>query len=81
VIVRRGSFEFGKKKEPLMERLPSGTQRRDATRPTTKVEATTAKVEAALASREEAAKIRRRLLMMIVENEQKRRSQPSTTSA
>jgi hypothetical protein len=75
VVVRRGRFEFGKKKEPLMDRVPSGKQRRDAVSPST------AKVEAALASRDEAAKLRRRLLMMIVDNEQKRRSQPSTTSA
>ena len=61
-----------------MERVPfkSGKQRRDADRSTVSVETTTAKVEAALTSREEAAKLRRRLLEMIVENE-KRRRQPS----
>ena len=61
-----------------MDRVPSGKLRRDAVRPTVKVEATTPKVEAALASREEAAQLRRQLLKMIVENEQKRRSNPVT---
>ena len=61
-----------------MDRVPfkSGNQRRDADRSTNAVEPTTSKVEAALTSREEAAKLRRRLLELIVENEKKRR-QPS----
>ncbi len=67
-----------------MNKRPSGNQRRDAARPTAQGEATTAKVAAALASREEAAKLRRRLLEMIVDNEQIRRQTsselaPSTT--
>jgi membrane protein YdbS with pleckstrin-like domain len=60
-----------------MDRVPAGKQRRDAAPSTQKVETATTKVEAALASREEADKLRRRLLKMIVENEQKRRSTPS----
>ena len=47
-------------------------------RPNPQVEAATAKVEAALTSREEAANLRRRLLEMIVENEKKRHSPPTT---
>jgi hypothetical protein len=62
-----------------MDRVPSGRQRRDAAQSTQKVETATTKVEAALALREEADKLRRRLLKMIVENEQKRRSAPSTS--
>ncbi|MDZ4658971.1 MAG: hypothetical protein SH868_15450 [Bythopirellula sp.] len=54
-----------------MNRRPSGNQRRDANSPAT------AQVEAALASREEAARLRQRLLKMIVENEQKRRQSPN----
>lgn len=63
-----------------MDRVRSGKQCRDAARSTTKVEATATKVEAALASREEAAELRRRLLQMIVDNEQKRRSTATSTS-
>lgn len=69
-----------------MDRVPfkSGKQRRDADRSTMPVEPTTSKVEAALTSRDEAAKLRRRLLEMIVENERKRQQSSdglaSTTS-
>lgn len=51
----------------MMDRVPSGKRRREVANPTA------SKVEAALASREEADKLRKRLLQMIVDNEQKRR--------
>lgn len=57
----------------------TGDHRREATHATTKMEAPAAKVESAVASREEAAKLRQRLLKMIVENERLRRANPSNT--
>ncbi len=58
----------------VMDITPSGKRRRDA------VSSATAKVEAALASREEAAKLRERLLKMIVENEMRRRQSPTEST-
>jgi hypothetical protein len=60
--------------ENSMDSVPLGIQRREAAQSTKKVGLIAANVEAAIASREEAARLRRRLLKMIVDNEQQRRS-------
>jgi hypothetical protein len=80
VLIHRASSKIGKKRERLMDRVPSGKQRRDAVSPST------AKVEAAgttkwSASREEAAILRQRLLKMIVDNEERRRNTAVTNQA